>query len=157
MEALGKEIGTGVICFSKSKNCGPCTAQKAINDEINTEDGNKIHDLQIDVNDVNKQFSKTVDIKLVPSFLFFKDGEVIMAKDPSSKGEFVIEGYQDKKTLKKIFSLMEKYPDKNVFDIVLRKNCIACRFNSISLLHKMDKNRISCGLFWRSPKFNIYK
>lgn len=157
LTALGRKIGTGAVCFAKTTGCPVCPEQESIIETLNAENENKVVMLMIDANEINKKVSKSLDLDIVPSFLFFKDGDVLMAKDVDTRGDFLLPGFKNKASLERIFEIINSQPAGLVFDIMLRRHCIACRLNKICLLHKLSKKRASCGLFWRASKFNIYQ
>ena len=148
--SLPQKIKNGAICFVREKKCPICPEQLKIIESIK---GRNIFLLDIDASDANKKFSKTLDLEIVPSFLFIKNGEALAVKDPDAKSNFLMAGLQSKGVLEKIFSIIEKYNDP--FELIIGKNCIACRFCKICLIHKLS-HRKHCLFYWRAKAFDLY-
>lgn len=56
--------------------CGPCKAMQPVLDQLKTDLGDSIRILKIDV-DKNQEVTEKFKVRGVPTFVFFKSGEII--------------------------------------------------------------------------------
>ena len=73
--------------------CGPCRAMQPILDQLKSELGEKIRILKIDV-DVNQDVAEKFKVRGVPTFVFFKNGEIIWRQS----GGMTLQTLKDKVT-----------------------------------------------------------
>ncbi|MCF8417146.1 MAG: thioredoxin [Crocinitomicaceae bacterium] len=56
--------------------CGPCQAMHPVMDRLKNEMGSQVRILKIDV-DKNQEVANKFKVRSVPTFLLFKDGEIL--------------------------------------------------------------------------------
>jgi thioredoxin 1 len=59
--------------------CGPCQAMHPVMDRLKNEMGSQVRILKIDV-DKNQEVANKFKVRSVPTFMLFKDGEILWKK-----------------------------------------------------------------------------
>jgi len=74
--------------------CGPCRAMSPILKEVASQVGNKARIVKIDV-DKNKALAQALQVRGIPTFVIFKDGEAIWRQSGMQSAKVLIDLLED--------------------------------------------------------------